>query len=74
MTTEHEALDKVYAAECEGRLYQSNADIYKRLEADGLVEFIERPVGMGSLGMLTVRGWGLTEKGRYRYCQRSSEG
>lgn len=71
MTTKAEikALERVFAAEIEGRLpFQSRAKIYWRLFDDGLVEPMVRNFGVGPWGNLTVTGWQLTHAGRYLYC------
>ncbi len=63
------ALEKIYAAEIEGRLpFQSSAAIYKRLEALGAVERSSRQIPVPPLGEMTVSGWGLTHAGRLYYC------
>jgi len=70
MTTKAEmnALERVFAAEVEGRLpFQSKAAIYQRLAEDGLIEPMERRFG-DRLGVVLVKGWQLTHAGRFLYC------
>jgi hypothetical protein len=64
-----QALERVFAAEIEGRLpYQSTAKIYAVLHEEGLVEPMERNFGVDRLGTMTVPGWQLTHAGRFLYC------
>lgn len=61
------ALERVFAAEIEGRLpFQSKALIYLDLCDDGLVEPMERTFG-GRYPVI-VKGWQLTHAGRIVYC------
>ena len=61
------ALEKVFAAEVEGRLpFQSRAKIYRDLLEAGLVIDMVR-TGEG-WSRLTVTGYGLTDAGRMLYC------
>lgn len=63
------ALEKVFAAEIEGRLpFQSRARIYQRMNDDGLVEPMERRFSGDRFGSITVTGWQLTHLGRLLYC------
>jgi hypothetical protein len=67
------ALEKVFAAEIEGRLpFQSKAKIYDKLQERGMVDHAEQRFGSG-MWRVTVRGWVLTHAGRYTYC-KSCEG
>ncbi len=69
MTTKAElaALEKVFAAEIDGRLpFQSKAKIFQRLAEDGYLAPMERKFG-GQFPM-TVRGYELTHAGRITYC------
>lgn len=60
-------LEKVWAAEVEGRLpFQSGAAIYKRLETQGLVQRMETT--LPGRFPVTVSGWQLTHAGRFLYC------
>jgi hypothetical protein len=62
------ALEKVFAAEIEGRLpLQSKATIYRDLLAAGLVSWMERKFGTGAVAV-TVTGYELTHRGRLLYC------
>lgn len=61
------ALEKVFAAEIDGRLpFQSKARIYSELADDGLVAPMERQ--FGGRFPITVSGWQLTHAGRLLYC------
>lgn len=61
------ALEKVFAAEIDGHLFQSKAKIYQDLCEQGLLLPDERKVGTGALAV-TVRGYGLSHQGRFVYC------
>lgn len=67
------ALEKVWAAEVEGRLpFPSNARIYLKLRDEGLVEPMET-VHRDRFGSMTFRGWQLTHAGRFLYCASCEE-
>jgi hypothetical protein len=73
MTTKAElnALEKVFAAEIEGRLpFQSKAKIYRRLCDDGLLAPMERRIGADRFGVIIVSGYELTHAGRILYCSQ----
>ena len=62
------ALERIFAAEIEGRLpYQSKARIFTKLADDGLVAPMERRFGHDRFAV-TVTGWQLTHAGRLLYC------
>ncbi len=62
------ALEKVFAAEIEGRLpFQSKAKIYKDLEAEGLLEAVRHEIRFGPF-VGEALGYELTHAGRYLYC------
>ena len=62
-----QALERVWAAEIEGRLpYQSKARVYEKLRDEGLVETMQRH--FGGRFAVTVTGWQLTHAGRLLYC------
>ncbi len=66
--TEAKWLEKIWVAEVENRLpFQSSAAIYKRLEAQGLVQRGKEEFRSGGLP-ITVEGWYLTHAGRFAYC------
>lgn len=76
MTTKADlkALERVFAAEIDGRLpLRSKAKIFQRLADDGLVAPMERQFGVGPWGTLTVTGWQLTHAGRLLYCSSCDE-
>lgn len=67
------ALEKVWAAEIEGRLpYQSRALVYVRLEQEGLVGECTRT--FPGRFAVTLNGWQLTHAGRILYCSHCSDG
>lgn len=68
------ALEKVFAAEIDGRLpFQSKAKVYRRLCDDGYLEPMERKFGADRFAV-TAAGYQLTHLGRLTYCASSVEG
>lgn len=70
MTTKAEldALEKVFAAEIDGRLpYQSKGKIYQRLCDNGLLAPMVREFGSGAF-VVIANGYQLTHAGRLAYC------
>ncbi len=66
------ALEKVFAAEIDGRLpFQSKAKIYRELQEDGYLEEMTRV--FGGRFSVTVQGFQLTELGRLTYCLTCSD-
>ena len=62
------ALERVFAAEIEGRLpFQSKARIFQKLADDGLIEPMERNFGHDRFGII-VKGYQLTHAGHLLYC------
>lgn len=70
MTTKAELkmLEKVFAAEIEGRLFQSKAKIMMRLEEKGLVRRTRKEYPADRFGPIVVEGWGQTILGNMTYC------
>jgi hypothetical protein len=63
------ALERVFAAEVEGRLpFQSKAGIFQKLCDDGFLMPMERIFGSGERFPVTVKGYQLTHAGRILYC------
>lgn len=68
------ALERIFAAEIEGRLpLYSKAKIYREMEVAGLVHFGTFNLGRDRFGVIKVEGWGLTPAGRLTYCMQCSE-
>jgi hypothetical protein len=62
------ALEKVFAAEIEGRLpFQSKAKIFRTLCDEGYLEPMERNFGHDRFGII-VHGYQLSHAGRLAYC------
>jgi hypothetical protein len=61
------ALEKVFAAEIEGRMLQSRATIYEKLAEEGLVVRVQQTLGSGPFPVV-CHGFMLTHAGRYLYC------
>lgn len=74
-SAELKALERIFAAEIEGRpLLQSNAAIYKRLADAGFVKPVKEVFyGTGNSAIdrlpMVVSGWALTNMGRIIYCE-----
>ena len=70
---EMKVLEKVFAAEVEGRLpFQARSLLAHKLAKDGYLEPMERwfrSYTPGSLGPILVKGWQLTHRGRLTYCE-----
>ena len=66
-----QALEKVFAAEVEGRLpFQSRAKVYSSLCDDGLLEPMTMVLGGQSDRFpVTMSGYQLTHAGRITYCE-----
>jgi hypothetical protein len=63
------ALEKVFAAEIEGRLpFQSNAKIFRRLCDEGFLEPMTRQFRPDRFGAIAVSGYQLSHAGRMTYC------
>lgn len=62
------ALEKVFAAEIDGRMHQSKAQIYHTMAAEGLVEQYTVVMGASTRFPVHVTGWILTHRGMILYC------
>ena len=72
--TENQMLERLFAAEIEGRLpFQSKAAMLKRLEAKGLVQRMKREFPPDRFGPIVVEGWCLTLLGNMTYCMSCDE-
>lgn len=63
-------LENIFSREIEGTLpFQSKSKEYKRLENEGMVEFVSEMRHFNDgLPPLEISGWILTHKGRFAYC------
>lgn len=67
------ALEKVFAAEINGRLpFQSKAKIFGRLCDDGYIEPVSRNFGSDRFAV-SVAGYQLTHLGRMTYCEACAD-
>lgn len=67
------ALEKVFAAETDGRLpFQSKAKVYRDLCNAGLLQPMDRTFGVGMFAVI-VQGYQLTHAGRYLYCSNCED-
>jgi hypothetical protein len=62
-------LEKVFAAEVAGHLFQSKSKQMKALEEDQYVEMVQDTLGKDRFGPIIVEGWALTHRGRITYCE-----
>lgn len=67
------ALENVFWAEVEGRMFQSKAKIYARLAEEGYLAAAVQKFPT-ALGVLTCHGWNMTHSGRFIYCANCGEG
>lgn len=67
------ALEKVFAAEIEGRMLPSKAAVYTRLADRGLVQKSSKTFTVHRFGLMTITGWTLTHSGRFEYCKTCEE-
>lgn len=70
---EFKELEKVFAHESSGRLYQRENKTIKKLEEAGYVEKIKRVLGKDRFGVIEVEGYVTTFKGNYHYCSKVKE-
>jgi hypothetical protein len=63
-----EILEKVFAAEISGGLYQGKNQAIRTLEKDGYVQEIEKTLGTDRFGLIKVKGYVTTFKGNFYYC------
>ena len=67
--TELDFLERVFAAEIEGRLYQTKSKLAKQMESDGYVFATTKRLGYDRFGTIEVSGYCLTDRGRIAYCE-----
>lgn len=65
---EFKILEKVFAREIDGRLYQGKCKVIKKLESDGYVLKEEKIFGNDCFGSIKVEGYRTTLKGNMHYC------
>lgn len=70
--TDLRLLEKVFAKEIIGGIYQSNSKQIKRLEADGYVQKITKS-HTDRFGTMTVNGYVLTFLGNATYCMEAGK-
>jgi hypothetical protein len=61
-------LEKVFAANLDGRLLQSKSKVAKKLEEAGYIVFTEKTLGRDRFGSIVVDGYTLTVMGNMAYC------
>lgn len=74
MSPELKYLERVWAAEVEGRLpFQARpSKMLQRLAEQQLIQPMETSFGVDRFGEMRVKGWQLTHAGRYLYCSSCS--
>lgn len=74
MNAEMKMLERLFAAEVEGRLpLQSRAKILTKMESDGLVRRMKETVAVDRFGPMVIEGWCLTILGNMTYCMSCEE-
>lgn len=66
--SEIDFLERVFAAEIEGRLYQTKSKLAKRMEEDGYITADYKHFGNDRFGEIVVKGYRLTLLGNYTHC------
>lgn len=61
-------LERAFACEIEGRIFQTKAKLAGRLAADGYLQPVEERIAVPPLGTMTVTGYRLTLLGNFTYC------
>ena len=61
-------LERLFAAEIEGRLLQSKSKLLSKLESEGYVQRAKREFQADRFGRIVVEGWCLTLLGNMTYC------
>lgn len=61
-------LERIFAREIEGALFQGRGKRIERLAKDGYCVQIERHFGEDRFGKIAVRGYVLTLLGNFTYC------
>ena len=65
---ELDLLEKVFASDISGGVFQSKSKLIKKLEDDGLVIKVNKTVGRDRFGFIDVEGYRLTIAGNLQYC------
>ncbi len=65
---ELDLLERVFACDIEGRLYQTKSKLAQRLENEGFIINHSRSLGRDRFGEIIVKGYSLTFKGNFAYC------
>lgn len=65
---EFRELEKTFAAEIDGGVYQGINKTIKKLELEGYVQKITKRLGMDQFGLIKVEGYVTTFKGNIHYC------
>lgn len=66
-------LEKVFASEINGGLYQGKCKTVKKLEEEGYVQLNEKLLGRDCFGTIKVTGYITTIKGNLHYCMSCKE-
>jgi hypothetical protein len=61
-------LERVFAAEIDGRVYQTKSKMAKRMEDDGYILKTSKSFGKDRFRKIIVTGYVLTIKGNFTYC------
>lgn len=66
--TELKLLEKIFAKEIDGGVYQTKRKMAKKLEDEGYIQLVEKHLGRDRLGSIVVKGYVLTIMGNLSYC------
>lgn len=65
---ELEFLEKVFAKEIDGGVFQTKSKMARKLEDEGYIQKVRMSFGRDRLGEITADGYVLTIKGNITYC------
>ena len=66
---EYDLLEKIFAREIEGMVYQGHSKLLHNLEREGLITKVTRIVDENHRFPVRVSGYVLTYEGNFAYCQ-----
>lgn len=65
---EMDMLEKVFASEIEGKLFQTKSKVAKKLEDEGYITLEEKEICRDRFGTMIMKGSRTTIKGHIEYC------
>jgi hypothetical protein len=61
-------LERAFACEIEGRIFQTKSRLAQKLVDERYLRPVEERVSVPPLGVMTIKGYGLTLLGNFTYC------